>query len=102
MPHNPKEQIRTLEQQLEKIQRELKQARAAERQETEKQIKRRKLIGGGIVETYVLKNPQSDFAKTYVGLLKESVTPIDRWLFDGTFRALLPNDEADTLLAKSK
>jgi hypothetical protein len=75
--------------------------RVAGKEETEKQNRRRKLIGGGIIEADALKNPASDFAKSYVALLKESVSPIDRWLFADTFRRLLPADEADALLAKT-
>jgi hypothetical protein len=102
MSHNQRvERIKSLEDEIAKMQRELKQERAQEKQEIEKQNRRRKLIGGDIIETHALKNQQSEFAKTYIGLLKESVSPIDRWLFSDIFRALLPPNEADALLAKS-
>ena len=99
MAHNqPDERIKSLEDQLAKIQRELRQAKAVEKEKIEKQNRRRKVIAGGIIETYALKNPKSDFAKTYAGLLKDSVSPIERVLFVDTFRALLPPDEAEALL----
>jgi hypothetical protein len=55
-----------------------------------------------VPETAVLPLHPDGPAEGKDGLLKESVTPIDRWLFADTFRALLPPDEADEWLAKSK
>jgi hypothetical protein len=98
---NP-ERIRKLEQQAERIARQLRQARAVEAKQSRADDSRRKIIGGALCETHALKNPQSDFAKTHVGLLKQYVRPEDRWLFADTFCALLPPGEAATLLSQGE
>jgi len=94
--------IRKLEQQAERIARQLRAARATEAKQTRANDSRRKIIGGALCETHALANRSSEFAKVYVGLLKQHVRPEDRWLFADTFRALLPLSEAATLLAEGE
>jgi hypothetical protein len=103
MPRLPNPQrIEKLEQQAERIARQLRKARAAEAKQTRDNDTRRKIISGALDEAHALKNPGSDFAKTHGGLLKEYVRPEDRWLFAEVFRTLLPADEAETLLAEGE
>ena len=94
--------IETLEQQAARIARKLRKARAAEAKQIRDNDTRRKIISGALDETHALKNPGSDFAKIHVGLLKQFVRPEDRWLFEEVFHALLPANEAETLLAEGE
>ena len=89
-PANP-DYITKLEQRAERINRQLRKARAEDT--------RRKIIEGALCETHALANRRSDFAGVYVGLLKQYVRLEDRWLFADIFRALLPAAEAEKLLA---
>lgn len=100
-PANP-DYITKLEQRAERINRQLRKARAAESDKARAEDTRRKIIEGALCETHALANRRSDFAGVYVGLLKQYVRPEDRWLFAEIFRALLPLSEAATLLADGK
>jgi hypothetical protein len=102
MPRTPKvddDTLKALEQRLAKVQRDLRKARAAQKDQARRDETRRKVIGGDITETYALANPGTDWAKLYGKLLAESIRPRDRHLFAGLFQALLPPDEAAALLA---
>jgi hypothetical protein len=97
-PANP-DYITKLKQRAERINRQLRKARAAESDKARAQDARRKIIEGALCETHALANRRSDFAGVYVGLLKQYVRLEDRWLFADIFRALLPTAEAEKLLA---
>ena len=98
-PANP-DYITKLEQRAERINRQLRKARAAESDKARAEDTRRKIIEGALCETHALANRRSEFAGVYVGLLKQYVRPEDRWLFADIFRALLlPAAEAEKLLA---
>jgi hypothetical protein len=97
-PANP-DYITKLEQRAERINRQLRKARAAESDKARNDDARRKIIEGALCETHALANRRSDFAGVYVGLLKQYVRLEDRWLFADIFRALLPAAEAEKLLA---
>jgi hypothetical protein len=100
-PANP-DYITKLEQRAERINRQLRKARADNAKQARAEDTRRKIIEGALCETHALANRRSDFAGVYVGLLKQYVRPEDRWLFADIFRALLPLSEAATLLADGK
>ena len=97
-PANP-DYITKLEQRAERINRQLRKARAAESDKARAEDTRRKIIEGALCETHALANRRSEFAGVYVGLLKQYVRLEDRWLFADIFRALLPAAEAEKLLA---
>jgi hypothetical protein len=94
--------LQTLEQRANKAIRALRQARATEKQQARADDAHRKIIGGALALEHASKNPASDFAKVYSGLLRDYVRPEDRWLFADTFRALLPSAEAEKLLAEGE
>ena len=94
--------ITKLEQKAERINSQLRKARAAISEKARAEDTRRKIIEGALCETHALANRRSEFAGVYVGLLKQYVRPEDRWLFADIFRALLPLSEAATLLADGK
>jgi hypothetical protein len=100
-PANP-DYIEKLEQKAERINRQLRKARAAISDKARAEDTRRKIIEGALCETHALANRRSDFAGVYVGLLKQYVRPEDRWLFAEIFHALLPLSEAAALLADGK
>ena len=97
-PKNDPERLKTLEQRLAKVQRDIRQAKALEKKQARADDARRKIITGALSEEHALSNPSSEFARVYIRLLKEYVRPDDRYLFDHTFRTLLPADEAAALL----
>ena len=97
-PANP-DYITKLEQRAERINRQLRKARAAESDKARAEDTRRKIIEGALCETHARANRRSEFAGVYVGLLKQYVRLEDRWLFADIFRALLPAAEAEKLLA---
>jgi hypothetical protein len=97
-PANP-DYITKLEQRAERINRQLRKARAAESDKARAEDTRRKIIEGALCETHALANRRSEFAGIYVGLLKQYVRLEDRWLFADIFHALLPAAEAEKLLA---
>jgi hypothetical protein len=97
-PANP-DYITKLEQRAERINRQLRKARADNAKQARAEDTRRKIIEGALCETHALANRRSDFAGVYVGLLKQYVRLEDRWLFADIFRALLPAAEAEKLLA---
>jgi hypothetical protein len=94
--------IEKLEQKAERINRQLRKARAAISDKARADDTRRKIIEGALCETHALANRHSEFATVYIGLLKQYVRPEDRWLFAEIFRALLPLSEAAALLADGK
>lgn len=101
MPRAPKvdpERLKTLEQRLAKVQRDIRFARSLEKKQARADDARRKIIGGALSEEHALANPGSEFATVYIRLLKEYVRPDDRPLFADTFRALLPPAEVAALI----
>ena len=94
--------IKKLEQRAAKADRDLRRARAFVVEQERAKDTRRKIIPGALTTEHALRNPASEFARIYVGLLKHSARPEDRWLFADIFRALLPSDEAESLLAEGE
>lgn len=95
MPRKP--DLEALAQKLAKVQREIRRAKAEEKQQERDRDTRRKVIEGALCETHALKNPGSEFATVYLRLLK-TVKPRDRHLFADIYRALLPAPEVEKLL----
>jgi hypothetical protein len=103
MPRPPNsERIDKLAQKAASAARKLRAARTAEAKQARDIDTRRKIISGALDETHALKNPGSEFAKIHVGLIKQYARPEDRWMFEEVFRALLPADEAEKLLAEGE
>src|ERR1700744_6419606 len=104
MPRAPKvdpERLKTLEQRLAKVQRDIRRARALEKKKARAEDASRKIISGALSEEHALKNPGTEFARIYGRLLKEYVRPHERYLFADIFPALLPAGEAAALLAET-
>jgi hypothetical protein len=98
---NP-ERRTTLQQRLERTQRQIRAFDAAEKNKARADDAHYKIIAGALALEHAGKNPGSEFAAVYVGLLKDYVRLTDRWLFEGIFRALLPSHEAEALIAEGK
>ena len=94
--------LQTLEQRANKAMRKFRAAMSQQKEQARSDDARRKIISGALAENHALTNRGSEFAKVYGGLLKEYVRPEDRWLFGDVFRALLPNAEAEKLLAEGE
>jgi hypothetical protein len=100
------ETLRTLEQQLAKAQRKLRQARAIEKDQARKDDTRRGVIAGHIALNHFERNAGSEWGKTYFRLLDEYVLPRDRFLFEflpvreappASQEAIVGADQPDTL-----
>ena len=65
------ERLHTLEQRANKAARALRQARDAEKQQARADDAHRKIIGGALALEHASKNPASEFAKVYSGLLRD-------------------------------
>jgi hypothetical protein len=105
MPRSPKadpDRITKLEQQRARIDRALRQARDAEKQQARADDARRKIIQGALDESHALQNPRSEFAKIHVRLLVQHARLEDRHLLADIFRALLPARDAEALLAEGE
>jgi hypothetical protein len=76
------EHVQTLEQRLAKVQRDLRFARAAQKDEARRIDTRRKVIAGALALEHFAKNPASEFGKTMFRLLDEYARPDDRPLFE--------------------
>ena len=74
--------LRTLEQQLEKVQRKLQLAREVKKEQTRRDDARRKIIAGALALEHFEKNPGSEFGKTMFQLIDEYARSDDRRLFD--------------------
>jgi hypothetical protein len=85
MPRQPKvdpERLKTLEQRLAKVQRDLRFARAQEKEQARRDDARRKIIAGALALEHLEKNPGSEFGKIMFRLLDEYARPDDRVLFE--------------------
>ena len=83
------ERLSTLQQRLAKVQRDIRLARAHEKDQARRDDARRKIITGALALEHFEKNPGSEFSKVLFGLLDEYTRPDDRMLF-----AFLPVREA--------
>ena len=75
------EHLQTLEQRLAKVQRDLRLARATQKDQARRDDARRKIIAGALALEHFAKNPDSDFGKTMFRLLDEYTRPDERYLF---------------------
>ena len=85
MPRHAKadpERLKTLEQRLAKVQRELRLERAREKDQARRDDARRKIIAGALALEHLEKNPGSEFGKVLFRLLDEYARPEDRQLFE--------------------
>lgn len=85
----PAERLETLQQRLAKVQREIRLARAREKDQARRDDARRKIIAGALALEHYEKNPGSEFGRIMFRLLDEYVRPDDRALF-----AFLPGRDA--------
>lgn len=76
------EHLQTLEQRLAKVQRDLRLARANQKDQARRDDARRKIIAGALALEHFAKNPGSDFGKTMFRLIDEYTRPDERYLFD--------------------
>jgi hypothetical protein len=83
------ERLSTLQQRLAKVQRDIRLARAQEKNQARRDDARRKIIAGALALEHFEKYPGSEFGKILFGLLDEYARPEDRVLF-----AFLPVREA--------
>jgi len=74
--------LKTLEQRLEKVQRQLRQARAAQKDQTRRDDARRKIIAGALALEHFEKNPGSEFGTIMFRLIDEYARADDRRLFE--------------------
>jgi len=75
------DKIKTLEQRLAKVQRDLRKAKSAQEDEARRLDARRKIIAGALALEHLDKNPHSEFGKVLFRLLDEYARPDDRQLF---------------------
>jgi hypothetical protein len=77
---NP-ERLKTLQQRLESVQRQIRAARAREKDQARREDARAKIIAGALALEHFQKNPDSEFGKVLFRLLDEYARPEDRRLF---------------------
>ena len=95
MPRQPRvdpDKLKTLEQRLAKVRRDLQTARAAQKTQARRDDARRKIIAGALALEHFEKNPDTEFGKTMFRLIDEYARAEDRTLF-----AFLPVRDAPPL-----
>jgi hypothetical protein len=75
------ERLQTLEQRLAKVQRDLRLAREAQKDQARRDDARRKIIAGALALEHFEKNPGSEFGKIMFRLIDEYARPDERRLF---------------------
>ena len=75
------DRLAALQQRLAKVQRDIRLARAREKDQTRRDDARRKIIAGALALEHFEKNPTSEFGKVLFRLLDEYARPDDRALF---------------------
>jgi hypothetical protein len=71
-----------LEHRLAKVQRDLRLARARDKDQARREDARRKIIAGALALEHFAKNPGSEFGQVMFRLLDEYARPEDRALFE--------------------
>jgi hypothetical protein len=82
MPRQNTTDLTTLEQRLQKLQRQIRKKKADDKDQARKDDARMKIIAGALALEHFARNPGSEFGKKMFALLDEYVRPDERFLFD--------------------
>jgi hypothetical protein len=101
MTRRSDEELRTaLQERIAKLQQKVRRIDKRKENQARRQRNHRLIVEGTLAETHALRNPTSEFAKTFVRLLAEYARPEDRPLFADLFQAVLSADKAAELLGE--